>query len=113
MSKSVGNVVVPTEVLDHFNGNPDPLRFYLSHEVPVGNDGDFSWKRIDELYDSKLRNQLGNFLNRVLVMLKKEGGELSADFQSPMNVKGLVEENWDFYLENMGKFEISWGLQAV
>lgn len=78
MSKTIGNVVEPEEVLKHFNGDADPLRFFLSHEIPVGNDGDFSWKRIDELYDSKLRNQLGNLLNRVLVMLKKEGGSLVA-----------------------------------
>ncbi len=77
MSKTTGNVVDPEEVLKHFGGDPDPLRFYLSHEIPVGNDGDFSWKRIDELYDAKLRNQLGNLLNRVLVMLKKEGGTLT------------------------------------
>lgn len=77
MSKSLGNVVKPDEVLAHFGGNPDPLRFYLSHEVPVGNDGDFSWKNIDALYDSKLRNQLGNMLNRALVMLKKEDSDLT------------------------------------
>lgn len=76
MSKSLGNVVKPEDVLAHFDGNPDPLRFYLSHEVPVGNDGDFSWKRIDELYQSKLCNNLGNLLNRVMAMLSKEGGDL-------------------------------------
>ncbi len=42
MSKTIGNVVSPEEVLAHVKENPDPLRFYLSHEIPVGNDGDFS-----------------------------------------------------------------------
>ena len=74
MSKSLGNVVVPQDVIDKYG--VDALRFYLSHEIPVGNDGDFSWKRFGELYDAKLRNQIGNLLNRVLVLLKKEGGEL-------------------------------------
>lgn len=77
MSKSLGNVVKPAEVLEKVGGNPDPVRFYLSHEVPVGRDGDFSWDRFEELYNAKLRNQLGNLLNRVLVMLSKEGGSLS------------------------------------
>lgn len=76
MSKSTGNVVDPVEVLERFKGNPDPLRFYLSHEVPVGNDGDFSWERINSLYDSALRNNIGNLLNRVLTLLKKEGGDI-------------------------------------
>ncbi len=71
MSKTIGNVVDPEDVLKRFAGNPDPLRFFLSHEIPVGNDGDFSWKRLEELYDAQLRNKLGNLLNRVLVMLGK------------------------------------------
>lgn len=74
MSKSLGNVVVPADAIAKYG--VDPLRFYLSHEIPVGNDGDFSWKRFGELYDAKLRNQLGNLLNRVLVLLGKSGGQL-------------------------------------
>ena len=74
MSKSLGNVVQPTEVLDHFSGQADPIRFFLCHEIPVGRDGDFSWKRLDEIYQSKLGNQLGNMLNRALVLLKKDDG---------------------------------------
>jgi methionyl-tRNA synthetase len=85
MSKSLGNVVVPQDVLSKYG--VDALRFYVSHEIPVGSDGDFSWKRIDELYDAKLRNNLGNLLNRVLVLLKKDGGTLGSfgkpDFLSP------------------------------
>src|SRR3989344_6438878 len=41
MSKSLGNVVKPEDVIKHYG--VDPLRFYLLHEVPVGRDGDFSW----------------------------------------------------------------------
>ena len=74
MSKSTGNVVVPQDVIKKYG--IDPLRFYLSHEVPVGRDGDFSWDRFAELYDSALRNKLGNLLNRVLTLIKKEGGEI-------------------------------------
>lgn len=71
MSKTLGNIVDPLEVLNRYGGNPDPLRLYFSLEVPMGNDGDFSWKRMEEMYDAHLRNKLGNLLNRVLVMLGK------------------------------------------
>jgi methionyl-tRNA synthetase len=74
MSKSLGNVVDPVAVIDKYG--VDALRFYLAHEIPVGNDGDFSWERFGEIYDSKLRNQLGNLLNRVLVLLTREGSVL-------------------------------------
>lgn len=102
MSKSIGNVVKPEEVLEHFKGNPDPLRFYLSHEVPVGNDGDFSWKRIDELYDAVLRNKLGNLLNRVLVLLQKFDGRIAIE-QDSTDAK-YVTEDWLLYSEAMDTY---------
>ncbi len=105
MSKSTGNVVVPDEVLAKFDGNPDPIRFYLSHEIPVGNDGDFSWDRFEKLYDAKLRNELGNLLNRVLVMLQKEEGELQTGSE---NV--LLGDTWEKYQKAMDAFDLSEGI---
>lgn len=98
MSKSIGNVVMPEDVLKKFNGNPDPLRFYLS-DIPVGNDGDFSWERIVAMYDGVLRNGLGNLLNRVLVLLQKEGGQLSA--------VDVDEGPWSGYEKCMNAFDLS------
>lgn len=107
MSKSTGNVVHPTEVLDRFDGNPDPVRFYLSHEVPVGRDGDFSWKRFEELYDGILRNNIGNLLNRVLVLLAKEDGELG-DFGS-MDINTV----WKTYEEAMNQYDLKTGVDIA
>lgn len=113
MSKTIGNVVEPEEVLKHFNGNPDPLRFYLSHEIPVGNDGDFSWKRIDELYDAVLRNKIGNLLNRVLVLLKKEGSGLT-DFGLRIADFGkMLSKFWKNYQEAMDQFRLSDAIQEA
>ncbi|MEQ1849825.1 MAG: methionine--tRNA ligase [Candidatus Peribacteraceae bacterium] len=110
MSKSLGNVVKPEDVLKHFGGNPDPLRFYLTHEVPVGNDGDFSWKRIDEIYDSKLRNQLGNMLNRALVMLQKEQKDL---LLNAADDSGETAASWKTYEKSMDAFDLHAGLQQI
>lgn len=111
MSKSLGNVVKPEEVLAHFHGNPDPLRFYLSAEVPVGNDGDFSWKRIDEVYTSKLGNQLGNMLNRVLVMLKKEGKDLAIP-ADPESVSETVKQ-WGAFATKLNAFDVHGAVQQI
>jgi len=111
MSKSLGNVVKPEEVLAHFNGNPDPLRFYLSHEVPVGNDGDFSWKRIDEVYDSKLRNQLGNMLNRVLVMLNKENAALTIPMSSEDAQRTAMV--WSTFEDAMDRYDVHAAIQSL
>ena len=105
MSKSTGNVVVPDEILQKFDGNPDPLRFYLCHEVPVGRDGDFSEERFIALYDSALRNDLGNLLNRVLVLLQKEGGKLSSFGDDP----DIVHSTWKDYEDQMNAYDVSLG----
>ena len=109
MSKSLGNVVKPDDVLEKFGGNPDPIRFYLSHEIPVGRDGDFSWKRYEELYDSKLRNSLGNLLNRVLILLVKEGGVINVPDLT--DEKENVQEGWKMYGAMMDAFDLHGGIQ--
>ena len=106
MSKSIGNVVVPSEVIEKYG--VDPLRFYLSHEIPVGRDGDFSWDRMQKLYDSKLRNDIGNLLNRVLVLLQKEGGNLAAPGKPD-----FLAQNQDEYCAAMNSFDFSKAVQLA
>ena len=106
MSKSLGNVVVPSEVIDKYG--IDPLRFYLSHEVPVGRDGDFSWDRMQKMYDSKLRNDIGNLLNRVLVLVGKDGGKINVPEETE-----IIGDTWKKYAEKMNSFELSEALQIV
>lgn len=69
MSKSLGNVVAPIEVVDKYG--TDVLRYYLLKEIPSSDDGDFSWNRLAEIYDSELANNLGNLLSRSLTMVEK------------------------------------------
>ena len=106
MSKSLGNVVVPSDIIEKYG--VDPLRFYLSHQIPVGRDGDFSWERFEELYDGILRNEIGNLLNRVLVLLQKEGGALG-DFGS----HDFISASYDAYKNAMDAFDLSDALQTA
>lgn len=105
MSKSLGNVVVPSDVIEKYG--IDALRFYLSNEIPVGNDGDFSWERFSEVYDSELRNTLGNLLNRVLVMLKKIGGEVT----TPESWD--IATSWNAYDESFTAFGFQRSLEQT
>ncbi|MFA6472920.1 MAG: methionine--tRNA ligase, partial [Candidatus Latescibacterota bacterium] len=57
MSKSLGNVLSPLDVADRFGA--DPLRYFLLREVVFGNDGDFTYDRFIERYNSDLANDLG------------------------------------------------------
>jgi methionyl-tRNA synthetase len=69
MSKSLGNVVAPGEVIDKYG--VDALRYYLLREIPSENDGDFTWARMEEVYNTDLANELGNLVQRVAVMITK------------------------------------------
>lgn len=66
MSKSIGNVVDPVEILDNFG--PEALRYFFLRHIPTQDDGDFSWDRFEASYNGELGNDLGNLVQRVAAM---------------------------------------------
>ena len=69
MSKSLGNFVSPDEVIDKYGS--DAFRYYFLRHIPSYNDGDFSWKAFDDAYNNELANELGNAVQRTVVMAQK------------------------------------------
>jgi methionyl-tRNA synthetase len=69
MSKSLGNVLDPFEVMDRFG--TDALRYYCFREVSFGQDGGVSTTTFGERYETELANELGNLANRTLNMLSR------------------------------------------
>ncbi len=72
MSKSLGNVVDPYEMVRTYGS--DAFRYFLLREVPFGLDGDFSRKALVHRVNSELANDFGNLVNRALGMLGKYFG---------------------------------------
>ena len=69
MSKSLGNVVAPSEMVEEFG--LDATRYFLMREVPFGNDGNFSKDGVIERVNAELGNKVGNLAQRVLSMIYK------------------------------------------
>jgi methionyl-tRNA synthetase len=69
MSKSLGNVLDPFEVIDRYG--PDALRFYLLRDVPFGQDGSVSTASFELRYESELANELGNLAGRTIAMVHR------------------------------------------
>ncbi len=71
ISKSLGNAIDPVELAQDFG--VDAVRYFLMREISFGEDGDFSRSRLEQRYDGELASELGNLVNRVLVMANKYG----------------------------------------
>lgn len=69
MSKSLGNSVSPHEIISKWG--VDVFRYFFARHIPSYEDGDFSWKRLEEVYNTELANELGNVVQRTVVMIQK------------------------------------------
>ena len=71
MSKSLGNVIDPFEVIQKYGA--EALRYYLLREIPAYGDGDFTYERFEQLYNADLANGLGNMVARVAALAERAG----------------------------------------
>lgn len=69
MSKSLGNSVSPDEVIAKYG--PEAFRYYFLRHIPSYGDGDFNWETFDAAYNNELANELGNAVQRTVVMIQK------------------------------------------
>ncbi|HEX2723716.1 MAG TPA: methionine--tRNA ligase [Gemmatimonadaceae bacterium] len=68
-SKSAGVRLELDEAIDRFGA--DAFRYFLLREVPFDADGNFSWERFEERYNSDLANAWGNLASRTIAMIDR------------------------------------------
>lgn len=67
MSKTLGNVVAPKDIIDKYGA--DAFRYFFLRHIPSYGDGDFSWERLEAAYNNELADQLGNAVSRTAAMV--------------------------------------------
>ncbi|MGI6656400.1 MAG: methionine--tRNA ligase [Desulfobulbus sp.] len=118
MSKSLGNVIRPKELVDTYG--TDTVRYFLLREMHFGLDSSFSDDAVLARHNADLANDLGNLFSRSLTMIGKY-----ADGKIPPYDPAVPLTNDDRelmaalpamiaqYREQMNGFAFHRGLQAV
>ena len=93
MSKSLGNVIDPFEIIERFGS--DALRYYLLRDVSFGQDGSVSAGAFEERYERELANDYGNLASRAIAMIVRyrDGDVPAAPHDPPLEADfdGLAE----------------------
>lgn len=112
MSKSLGNVLSPFDIIKTFEGYArypeDVLRFVLLHDIPSFEDGDLTMESIKASYAAHLQNGLGNLVSRIMKMATTHG--VSGSHLVPLKTDdGLTVK----VQEHVGQFNLHGAIRAV
>ncbi len=101
MSKTIGNVIDPIELVDKYGA--DALRYYFLAEMPSTSDGDFSERRLKEVYNADLANGLGNLVARVAKLCENAKYQTADNFISSFSL-----EKWQLDYDFLGILSNIW-----
>jgi methionyl-tRNA synthetase len=111
MSKSLGNVIDPFEVIEKFG--TDALRFYLMREVSFGQDGNVSPEGFETRYTTELANEYGNLASRTLSMIDRyRDGEIERADGPPIIVDTFAGIAADVS-ERLDRVDMTGALEAI
>ncbi len=92
MSKTLGNVVDPYEVINKYG--VEPFRYFLLSQIPTLDDGDFTWEKFEKIYKSDLADGLGNLVSRIAGLTK------NFPFKASKNKKRKISPDVRKHIEN-------------
>jgi len=104
MSKTVGNGIDPNEIIDQYG--VDAFRYFFARHIPTLDDGDFTWEKFENAYNTELANDLGNLVARVSKMVTQYQAGVIGD--APQ-----AEHDMQLYRESMQKLEFNKALDQV
>jgi len=108
MSKSLGNVVGPFELVEKYGA--DAVRYFLLREIPPTEDGDFTYEKFEARYNADLASGLGNLVARVITLAEKGNYESRITNQG---FKNRINKTQKDYKKALGEFKFNEALIAI
>jgi len=108
MSKSLGNVIDPFELVKKYGA--DAVRYYLLREILPTEDGDFTYEKFEQRYNSDLAGGIGNLLARTIAMAQKY------DFKKKkpgLEIKRATEKNSKKCKKLLEDFKFNEALKSI
>ena len=111
MSKSIGNVIDPLDLIDVYG--VDPLRFYLFRVATFGQDGSISVEGLHERYERELGNDLGNLLSRTTAMIARYREGRLRPVGVSEELAAEVDRVRDQCAARLDQFDLTGALEAI
>lgn len=112
MSKTLGNVLDPNQLVDAFG--VDAVRYYMLAANTFSQDADFASKELRSTVNAHLANSYGNLLNRMLTLLEKNlGGKIPLEGTADVELLKRADKQQKEYCAFMEEFEFAKALDAV
>ena len=119
MSKSLGNVIGPFELVKKYG--TDPVRYFLLREIPPTEDGDFTYEKFEARYNSDLAKGLGNLVARVMKLAEKSKvksqsvpyGESQATTKIQVKIQKAIDKTQRDYRKTLEEFKFNEALISV
>ncbi|HXK31863.1 MAG TPA: methionine--tRNA ligase [Candidatus Paceibacterota bacterium] len=110
MSKSIGNVVDPFELVTRYSA--DAVRYFLLREIPPTEDGDFTYEKFEQRYNSDLASGIGNLVARVIKIAQNINLSVSNKL-SDKSFQKIIDKTEKGYKKALDEFKFNEVLAVI